>query len=99
LDVYPSFRIFQPPKNDNVAFKIDNKDLEETKKNIPTNSVEKTNEPEQNNVTPAPIEKIKSNSSIQCEICLITVASQMHYDNHIKGKRHRKQLAALLPVR
>ena len=50
MDIFPSFKSFQEPsKDDHGAFTIDSRDIEEMKKPIPTNPVQKPNKSKRNN--------------------------------------------------
>jgi hypothetical protein len=99
MDIFPTFTSFHEPKNDQGAFTIDNRDIEEIKKPIPTKPIQEANKSKSNNLTSETTKKTNSNPLAQCDICLVPISSQIVYDAHIKGKKHQTQLTALLSVR
>ena len=84
MDIFPAFKSFHETKNDQGAFTIDNRDIEEIKKS--------------NNITSETTKKSNSNPLAQCDICLVPISSQIVYDTHIKGKKHQTLLKSKLTV-
>ncbi len=96
MDIFPSFKGFYKPKTEQDAFTIDDRDIAEMKKSIPTNSIKKS---KLNNPTLDMTKKSNSNSSIQCDICLVPISSEIVYNTHINGRKHQTILTALISVR
>jgi hypothetical protein len=99
VDFFPSFKNFHEPKDDQGAFTIDKRDIEEmkNKNNNQTNSVQQTKKSKRHNVTTNSIEK--TNPIAQCDICSVPISGPIVYDSHTKGKKHQTQLTAVLAVR
>ena len=93
MDLFPSFKNIHEPKDDQGAFTIDKRDIEDMKSNTQTNS--KKSKPQ--NVTSNSSDK--TNPIAQCDICFVPISGPIVYDSHIKGKKHQTQLIALLKVR
>ncbi len=100
LDIFPSFQSFDKSNDDQGAFTIDNRDVEEMRKNISTNLIQTKNESKQNNASRGIIKKAISNNPLAlCDICFVSISSETVYNTHIKGKKHQTQFTALLSVR
>lgn len=73
---------FKSIQSTHDAFTIDERDIAEQTKS--------------NNKT---VKKVKSsNSSVRCDICSVSISSQIVYDVHIQGRKHQMQLKATLHV-
>jgi hypothetical protein len=88
LDSFPSFKSFHEPKTDQDPFTIDEKDIAEMKANQSKETISTTNA----------TKKPNSNTSIQCDICLVPISSEIVYNIHITGRKHKAILTALLAV-
>ncbi len=90
MDIFPSFKSFHAPTNNQDAFTIDDKDIAEIKTNLQSKQIDPT---------PVATKKSNSNTSIQCDICLVPLSSEIVYNTHITGRKHQAILTALLTVR
>jgi hypothetical protein len=97
VDLFPSFKTFHEPKDDQGAFTIDQRDVEELKNNTSTIVVQKSKKSKRHNVSSNSIDK--TNPVAQCDICLVPISGPIVYDSHMKGKKHQTQLTTVLAVR
>ena len=77
----------------------DEKDVDEIKNNnTSTDTVPKNKKPKETNRSSDTTKKSNPNPSIQCDLCSVSISSEVVYNLHIKGRKHQMQLKTMLLV-
>ncbi|CAF4753921.1 unnamed protein product [Rotaria sp. Silwood1] len=96
MDSFPTFKNFYEIKDNQDAFTIDNRDIQEIQSNIQTNLIEKTKKSKRINSTSNSTKIINTTPTVLCDICSVSISGPIVYDSHIKGKKHQAQLKIIL---